>query len=217
MLTRGAAILTLQVSRQPYQYLATGASGAYALSNMEARRLSSISRRKVIAGAAVAPLTLSSIAQAVPGRRELPRCALPIAPGLGSDPVLARTEAWIAERDAIDAMMGEWQDLEAALCETVKTSAITLTQAYRCGLPEARAMRALDRKIKTGLRCLERKARTIVLIRPMSAEGALAKIRMGLRIQGPYDWEDYAFALAQDGCEQLAIILKQCGASGNAS
>ncbi len=68
-------------------------------------------------------------------------------------------------------------------------------------------MRALDRRIKTGLRRLERMARAIVLLRPMSAEGALAKIRVGLRIQGPYDWEDYAFALVQDGCDQLALML----------
>jgi hypothetical protein len=167
--------------------------------------MASLSRRKLIAAAAVAPL-----AGAVSGAHAPPFSAI-AAPKVDAtrrskpDPLLARTAAWIAERDAIDAMMHEWQDQETALCERIKP--MTFTQAYRCHLPEARAMRALDRKIKTGLRRLDRTARAIVLLRPVSAEGALAKIRMSLRIQGPYDWEDYAFALAQDGYEQLALML----------
>lgn len=164
-----------------------------------------ICRRKLIVGVAAAPLALSG-ARAKPGSAEGSR-ASPIAPTSKPDPVLARAAAWIAERDAIDAMMREWQELEVALCEKIGPTAIPLTRAHRCGLSEARAMRALDRRIKTGLRRLERMARAIVLLRPMSAEGALAKIRVGLRIQGPYDWEDYAFALVQDGCDQLALML----------
>jgi hypothetical protein len=50
---------------------------------------------------------------------------------------------------------------------------------------------------------LDRQAARIVVKRANSPEGALAKIEMGLKIQGPYDWEEYAFALIQDGCEQL--------------
>ena len=85
---------------------------------------------------------------------------------------------------------------------------MNLSQAGRSGLPEARAMRALDRKIKSAGKKLDRRAARIVLKRVTSRrEGALAKIEMGLRIQGPYDWEEYAFALIQDGCEQLRARL----------
>lgn len=168
--------------------------------------MAKISRRKLIAGAAATPLALNGAAHAAkPGRAEAPHTS-PRAPD--ADPVVAKVTAWIAERDAIDAMMREWQDWEVALCAKIKSRGMSLTQACRSGLPEARAMRALDRKIKPGLRRLERVAQRIVLMRPMSAQGALAKIRLGVKIQGPYDWnDDYVYALVQDGCEQLALML----------
>jgi len=49
-----------------------------------------------------------------------------------------------------------------------------------------------------------------VLMRATSAQGALAKIMVGLRIQGPYDWNDEIVeALVRDGCEQLALMLER--------
>ena len=164
-----------------------------------------LSRRNLIAGAAAAPLALNGYsaegAAAKPARK-------PPAPVAKADPVVAKVEAWLADRDAIDAMMLEWQDHESALCDRIESTPMNLTAACRSGLPEARAMRALDRKIKPGLKRLHRVAQHIVLMRTTSAEGALAKIRLGLRIQGPYDWnDDYVYALVQDGCEQLALIL----------
>jgi hypothetical protein len=167
--------------------------------------MAEISRRRLIAGAAAAPLAINGATHMVPAKlgREVRT-----SPASKSDPVVAKVSAWIADRDAIDAMMREWQDWEVALCAKIKATPISLTQACRSGLPEARAMRALDRKIKPGLARLERAAQRIVLMRPMSAEGALAKIRLGLRIQGPYDWnDDYVYALVQDGCEHLALML----------
>lgn len=167
--------------------------------------MSKLSRRKVIAGAAAAPLAGAvKDAEAAPHVKAAAKAATPAE----ADPAVAKVAAWIAERDAIDAMTMEWQDLESALCEKIRPAAMSLTQAYRSGLAEARAMRALDRKIKPGLRRLERAAQRIVLMRTTSAEGALAKIRLGVRIQGPYDWnDDYVYALVQDGCEQLALML----------
>jgi hypothetical protein len=170
--------------------------------------MSKLSRRKLIAGAAAAPLALNGAAHA--GKSGSAQVSRPAPPT--PDPVVDKVTAWIKDRDAIDAMMREWQDWEMALCAKIKGAPMTLTQACRSGLPEARAMRALDRKIKPGLKRLERTAQCVVLMRPMSAEGALAKIRLGLRIQGPYDWnDDYVYALVQDGCEQLALMLESKG------
>jgi len=170
--------------------------------------MAKISRRNVIAGAAAVPLALNGDAYAVKAGGAASR------PGPASkpNPVVAKVSAWIAERDVIDEMMREWQDWEVALCAKIKRTPMTLTQACRSGLPEARAMRALDRKIKPGLKRLERAAQRIVLMHATSAQGALAKIRLGLRIQGPYDWnDDYVYALVQDGCEQLAMMLAREG------
>jgi hypothetical protein len=171
--------------------------------------MAKISRRKLIAGAAATPLALTGVAHATPAKSRREAHTPPVSK---SDPIVAKVAAWIADRDAINAMMREWQDWEVALCARIKGARINLTQACRSGLPEARAMRALDRKIKPGLRRLERTAQRFVLMRPTSAQGALAKIRLGLRIQGPYDWnDDYVFALVQDGCEQLALTLGMDG------
>jgi hypothetical protein len=171
--------------------------------------MAKLSRRDLIAGvAASAPLPLYS-------RRAGPAVAQPrpVAPASSShklDPIVAKVDSWIAERGAIDAMMEQWADLEVVLCEKTRSRGVSLVQAYRCGFPEAREMRALDRNIKRGLCRLDRAAQRIVFLDSSSAQGALAKIRLGVRIQGPYDWnDDCAYALVHEGCEQLTAILSR--------
>lgn len=182
----------------------SGESGALCGVLRAGAHMPAISRRNLIAGGAAIPLVpRGELAVQRPSRERQQSSAIVL------DPVVAKVAAWIADRDLIDAKMREWQDQEVALCKKIKTLGMSLTRAYRCGLPEAREMRALDLQIKSGLKRLERNARKIVLMRVSSAEGALAKIRLGLRIQGPYDWEDYAYALAQDGCEELALALAE--------
>lgn len=166
-----------------------------------------LSRRNVIAGAAVAPLALNGAAHAAkPGRAEAP----PTAPTSNPDPVVAKAAAWMAAYDAREALIREWQDQETALFAKVKAANISVDRGMRGGMAEARAMRALDRKIKTARKKLDRDAGRIVLMRATSARGALAKIMVGLRIQGPYDWNDEIVeALVRDGCEQLALMLER--------
>lgn len=156
----------------------------------------SVSRRALMTAVASLPL-------AGGGQRPAPRATLRQA----ADPVVDAVRQWMADQKARDAMIREWQDWENALCQRIRLLPMNLSQAGRSGLPEARAMRALDRKIKTAGKKLDRRAARIVLKRVTSPEGALAKIEMGLCIQGPYDWEEYAFALFQDGCEQLRTRL----------
>lgn len=169
--------------------------------------MSKFSRRKLIAGAAAAPLALTGVAHGTKPDEAAEVSRTSRAPP-SRDPVVAKVEALIVERAAIEAMMEEWADLEVALCTKIKSNGMSLTRACRSQLPEARAMRALDRKIKLGFRRMHLQARRIVLMRPSSPQGALAKIKLGVRIQGPYDWNDeYVYALVQDGCEQLALML----------
>jgi hypothetical protein len=167
--------------------------------------MAKLSRRKLIAGAAAAPLAgaLNGAAHAAPGRGAPRTSPAPLA-----DPVVAKVDAWMAAYDAREALIQEWQDHENVLFEKVKAMNISVDRGMRSGMAEARAMRALDRKIKASRKKLDREAGRIVLMRPASAQGALAKIRLGLRIQGPYDWnDDIVEALVQDGCEQLALML----------
>lgn len=165
--------------------------------------MSKLSRRNVIAGAAAAPLVLSGAAQAAPAKPPAPR-----ANAAKPDPIIAKVAVWMAAYDAREALIREWQDYETALFAKVKAMNISVDRGIRSGMTEARAMRVLDRKIKASRKKLDREAGRIVVLRPISAEGALAKIRLGVRIQGPYDWnDDYVYALVQDGCEQLALLL----------
>lgn len=162
--------------------------------------MSKLTRRKLITAAALAPLALNG---AAPGRAEART-----SPAPNPDPIVAKVAAWMAAYDAREALLREWQDHENALFAKVKAMNISVDRGMRSGMTEARAMRALDRKIKASRKKLDRAAGRIVLMRAASAQGALAKIRLGLRIQGPYDWnDDIVEALVQDGCEQLALML----------
>jgi hypothetical protein len=170
-------------------------------SNPEAS-MAKISRRKLIAGAAVAPLALNGAAHAAPAK---PAARASITE---ADPIVVKVAAWMAAADAREAMLEQWSDLDAALIAKRKAMKLSAAQARRERLPETRAMRALDRKIKAASKKLDRDAGRIVVMRSTSAQGALAKIRLGLRIQGPYDWnDDIVEALVQDGCEHLALLL----------
>mgnify|MGYP000048559831 CR=1 FL=1 len=169
-----------------------------------------LSRRKLIVGAAAAPLALNGAAHAAkPGRAEAP-CASALTSK--PDPVVAKAAAWMAAYDAREALLREWQHQETALFTKVKALNVSVDRGMRSGMAEARAMRALDRRIKVARKKLDRDAGHIVLMRATSPQGALAKIMVGLRIQGPYDWNDEIVeALVQDGCEQLALMLAREG------
>lgn len=150
--------------------------------------MAKLSRRRVIAGAVAAPIVLSGAA---------PK----------PDPIVAAVAAWQAERDEHDAMSDEWVKLEVKLMAKTR-GALGAAHARRSRMPEAQKMRALHKQMEVSWKRADRAARKIVLMRPTSAKGALAKITLAVRIQGPHDWEDeYVYALIQDGCEQLALML----------
>lgn len=128
---------------------------------------------------------------------------------LAQEPVVEKAAAWMAERDAIDAMMLAWQDHESALLRRTEGASTTPSRDCPTDLPEARAMRALERKIKLGLRRLHRMAQVIANMPATTAEGALAKIRLGLRVQGQDNWNaDYACSLVTDGYDQLERMFR---------
>lgn len=104
--------------------------------------------------------------------------------------------------------MMNWQDWENALCDKIRPLGMGLTQGVRSRLPEAKMMRAIDGQIKASTKRLDREAGRIVLMAPTTPAGALAKIEMGVKLQGPYDWnDDYVYALVRGGIEQLARLL----------
>lgn len=155
----------------------------------------SLSRRKLIAAVAAAPLIAASAGMAP-------------SPQRAPDPVIAKVRSWVAAKEGQDALVRRWQDLENRLCDKIRPLGRGLTQASRSALPEARQMRTLMRQIRLADRKLDRAAGRLILQRAKSPEGALAKIEMGLRIQEPLDCEEHAWALLQSGFEELSLLLR---------
>jgi len=153
--------------------------------------MAKLTRRKLIAGAAVAPLAGAA--------------GTPAA--VKADPLVARVRAWIGEQNAADALTREWQWqlLEHALF--LKCKPMTLPQATRSGMAEARAMRALEQRMKAASRKLDRAGGRLVQTRAVTAARALAKIEMGLKIQEPLDCEEYSWALIKGRFEDLRQLL----------
>lgn len=114
--------------------------------------MAKLSRRNLIAGAAAAPLTLSGAAHAAPAK---PAARASVTE---TDPIVAKVAAWMAAYDAREALIREWQDHENALYAKVKTMNISVDRGMRSGMAEARAMRALDRKITASRKKLDREA-----------------------------------------------------------
>jgi hypothetical protein len=129
-------------------------------------------------------------------------------PGGGStDPVLGLAGAWIANREQLEALIFEWQRLEKALMKKAKALGVDMDDARGGGSPEAAGMRTVDRTMDTTYGVLECLAREASGLRAVSAEGALAKVDLGLRVQGRYGWQPYALELLQGGVGELGACL----------
>lgn len=148
--------------------------------------MSKLTRRKLIAGAAAAPL-VGTIAAASP-----------------ADPVLPLARVWIAERAEADALMARWSELECKL-------PVSLIGAKHSDVPEARGMRAIDRRLKRLLVKLGRDAERIAPMRALTRAGALAKIEMALAILEPVDVEEHSWALVAAGFDDLTRLTAERG------
>lgn len=129
--------------------------------------------------------------------------------GGSSDPVLGLAGAWIAQREQLEAMIFEWQRVETALMKKAKALRVDMDDARGGRFPEATAMRVLDRRMDVFYGVLENLAREASRLKAVSAEGALAKVGLGLRVQGRYGWQPHAFGLVQGGVEELSAFLVQ--------
>jgi|GEM_PF-1856253 len=145
-------------------------------------------------------------------RIRTPRTAAPVAVPLSSitagapcDPVPERAAAWMARKARLEAMIRRWQNLESILHAKVRRQ-MEFPDAYDSDMPEACAMRILDQRIKATYPELEVEAGAIREL-PASAEGAIAKIELGLAVQGPFDWRDHARELLEEGLKDLRDMI----------
>jgi hypothetical protein len=126
---------------------------------------------------------------------------------LDPDPLLQEIRAWTQAHRAREAMLHAYSESEERLFLKARALGLSANQMLRSRLDEARALKILSRDIKNADRKLDRAAARIAASTPQSPETALAQIDMGLLIQGPYDWDDHAYALIQSGRAELSRLL----------
>lgn len=153
-----------------------------------------LSRRKLMVVALAAPV-------AGYAARGASAATTPVA--APPDPLIAKAAVWVAANACIDAMSIEADELQGQVFEKARKLQIKGNKACRSRMPEARRYRALSRKITAGYRDLERLAGEITMMSAVSVEGALAKIELGLNVQGPFDWRDHALEITESGIAEL--------------
>jgi hypothetical protein len=153
-----------------------------------------LSRRKLMVAVAAAPV-------AGYAAREASAATTPVA--ASADPLIAKAAAWVAANACIDAMSIAADELQGHVFEKARKLQIKGNKACRSRMPEARQYRDLSRKIAAGYRDLEQLAGEISMTSAVSIEGALAKIELGLNVQGPFDWRDHALEITESGIAEL--------------
>ena len=123
------------------------------------------------------------------------------------EPLFQEIRVWTQAHRAREAMLHAYSESEERLFLKARALGLSANQMLRSPLDDARALKILSRDIKNADRKLDRAAARIAGSTPKSPETALAQIDMGLLIQGPYDWDDHAYALIQSGRTQLWRLL----------
>lgn len=122
------------------------------------------------------------------------------------DPVVTMAAAWIMKRQVLEEMIYEWQRQEKQLFKKAKLLNVMIDDACGPRFPEAAVMKALDRRMDRTYDVLETMAQNASRLPAITAEGALAKIDLGLRVQGRYQWQPNALELIECGVQELAEL-----------
>jgi hypothetical protein len=157
--------------------------------------MTNVSRRAVMIGAFAGPAAAQASLAA-----NLPTSAAP-------DELASKAAEWIATANRLTAMQLRWQHFETLLFAKARQMNMSCEHACQSNLPEAQAMRALDTEIEETRRKQVATAGEIRLIPATTISGAIAKIELGLKVQGPFDWQDHALELLEDGIVELRRLV----------
>jgi hypothetical protein len=160
-------------------------------------QMMNVSRRAVMIGTFAGP----AAAQASLAANALPTSAAP-------DELAAKAAGWIATDEHLTALQLRWQHFETLLFDKARQTGMSCEHACQSNLPEAQAMRALDTEMEATRRQLDATAGEISLIPATTISGAIAKLELGLKVQGPFDWQDHALELLEDGIAELRGLLR---------
>lgn len=159
-----------------------------------------VSRRSLLAASIAAPLITPSAKRR---RRNLSTLMQ-----AGDDHLVERASAWAVDAANVEAMQLRWQDLESIVFDRAHELDISCSDACDSEWPEAKEMRILSAQVDRGYRRLERNAGRVSRMIAITPAGAVSKIELGLKWQGPYDWwKPYAWELMEDGIAELRAII----------
>ena len=124
-----------------------------------------------------------------------------------SQTIIDRAVRWIAKDREVAALQRRWQMLETALFHQAVRLKLDCEALSNSDVSEACQMRALDAEIARGLRHLQEEAREIRRLKATTIAAAIAKVELGLKVQGQFDWRADALELAEDGIGELRALL----------
>lgn len=163
--------------------------------------MTNLSRRKLLAGAIATPV-IGSMSAGIAA----------YAAGTTAEPIIAKSVEWMAADARLNSLIQAWQSLEAILFDEARRQELNCGKARKSSTPEAKAMRALDLEIQQTYAKLEGLAADAWATPATSVSGAIAKIELGFKVQGPFDWRDHAHELIEDGIRELRALLAKMSA-----
>ncbi len=125
------------------------------------------------------------------------------------DPVLGLCAQWTARRQSLEELIFEWQRLEQLVMTRAKKLGLDMDEAVGTRFPEAITMAMINREMLAAYDNLDDLTGRARGLTATSGEGALAKIGLGLRVQGPYNWEPNARELVESGVSELREICSR--------
>jgi hypothetical protein len=162
---------------------------------MASNRPDDMSRRDVLGSSLAMPLVGGASLQVSCGGRGPDKALL--------DPALFAAASWVKERHKLEAMIYKWQNFEKQLLMRAKLLNVSVDDPRGRRLPEAVAMQVINRQIEATYGVLDELACAASASCSATKEGALAKIALGLRVQGPYGWQPFALELLEGGLADL--------------
>lgn len=126
---------------------------------------------------------------------------------LGDEALLVRATCWTAHEERLEVLQREWQQLETALFAKTTARNGDCSRAMAGNSAEARAMRALDVQIEEGFAFLTEEAGAILSLKATTPHAAIAKLEVGLKLQGRFDWRHHARELIDSGIAELKSML----------
>lgn len=116
-----------------------------------------------------------------------------------SSSLLEALAKWISLYNQRAAKIQEWQRLETQLFAQAKRMGIAIEASFESDRPEAQAMKALDELIEELAQQTDDLAAKILSLPVGSLAEAAGKIEVGLKLQGPEDWQPHALELVEEG------------------